>query len=62
MKKKYLLIIPVIFVCINFYLLSYWKNKPGKSELIVMFVIEHKDELREYIENTKENKKRKYRI
>lgn len=32
----------------------YWKNKPGKSELIVKFVIEHKDELKEYIENTNE--------
>ena len=54
MKKKYLLIIPLICVCTIFCFLLYWKNKPGKSELIVKFVIEHKDVLREYIENTKE--------
>ena len=54
MKKKYLLIIPLICVCTIFCFLLYWKNKPGKSELIVKCVIEHKDELREYIENTKE--------
>lgn len=35
MKKKYLLIIPLICVCTIFCYLLYWKNKPGKSELIV---------------------------
>ncbi len=35
MKKKYLLIIPLICVCTIFCFLLYWKNKPGKSELIV---------------------------